>query len=150
MCFLPLDSAWGLCDCSPLLHRRSPSLHRHTNVDQLDSQIAVHGYTCIQMWISWTMGLQSTAQISTNKENCSSGIQKSDSARYMNLAPLSALGHNKHKSPHDTLMIPDPSFMKLSPEVKQGAKWYMEGGGGGGNKQWGKPEHPRAINNFLM
>ena len=37
----------------------SPSLHRHTHVDQLDSGIAVHSYTGIHMWISWTLGLQS-------------------------------------------------------------------------------------------
>ena len=33
----------------------------------LDSGIAVHSYTGIQMSISWTLGLQSIAQISTNK-----------------------------------------------------------------------------------
>ena len=30
--------------------------------------IAVHSYTGIQMWISWTPGLQSIAQASTNKQ----------------------------------------------------------------------------------
>ena len=33
----------------------------------LDSGIAVHSYKGIQMSISWTLGLQSIAQISTNK-----------------------------------------------------------------------------------
>ena len=33
----------------------------------LDSGIAVDSYTGIQMSISWTLGLQSIAQISTNK-----------------------------------------------------------------------------------
>ena len=33
----------------------------------LDSGIAVNSYTGIQMSISWTLGLQSIAQISTNK-----------------------------------------------------------------------------------
>ena len=41
----------GLWDCSP-------SLRRHTNVDQLDYGIAVHPYAGIQMRTSWTMGLQ--------------------------------------------------------------------------------------------
>ena len=36
-------------------------------VRTLDSGIAVHSYTSIQMSISWTLGLQSIAQISTNK-----------------------------------------------------------------------------------
>ena len=35
----------------------------------LDSGIAVHSYTGIQMSISWTLGLQSIAQISTNKHD---------------------------------------------------------------------------------
>ena len=35
----------------------------------LDSGIAVHSYTGIQMWISWTLRLQSIAQISTNKHD---------------------------------------------------------------------------------
>ena len=33
----------------------------------LDFGIAVHSYTGIPMWISWTVGLQSIAQTSTNK-----------------------------------------------------------------------------------
>ena len=33
----------------------------------LDSGIAIHSYTGIQMSISWTLGLQSIAQLSTNK-----------------------------------------------------------------------------------
>ena len=35
----------------------------------LGSGIAVHSYIGIQMWISWTLGLQSIAQISTNKHD---------------------------------------------------------------------------------
>ena len=62
------------------------------------------------MWINWTLGLPS-------------------------IAPLSTLGHNKHKSLDETLMIPnslilDPSFMKHSPEVKQSAEWGMIHGRG--------------------
>ena len=34
----------------------------------LDSGIAVHSCTDIAMWISWTLGLQSIAQTSTNKQ----------------------------------------------------------------------------------
>ena len=37
-------------------------LHKHTNVEHSDSGIAVHPYTGIHMWISWTLGLQSIAQ----------------------------------------------------------------------------------------
>ena len=44
----------GLWDCSP-------SLRRHTNMEQLDSRIAVHPYIGIQRWIGWTLGLQSIA-----------------------------------------------------------------------------------------
>ena len=36
----------------------------------LDSGIAVHSYASIQMWVSWTLGLQSIAQTSTNKQEC--------------------------------------------------------------------------------
>ena len=32
----------------------------------LDSGIAVHSYTVTQMWIGWTLALQSIAQTSTN------------------------------------------------------------------------------------
>ena len=39
----------------------SPFLHRHTNVEQLDSGIAVHPGTGIHMWIGWSLGLQSIA-----------------------------------------------------------------------------------------
>ena len=42
-------------------------------VHTLDSGIAVLSYTGIQMSISWTLGLQSIAQISTNKHD--SGCQ---------------------------------------------------------------------------
>ena len=38
-------------------------------VRTLDSRIAVHYCTGIQMLISWTLGLQSIAQISTNKHD---------------------------------------------------------------------------------
>ena len=31
-------------------------------LNTLDSRIAVHPYTGIQMWISWTLGLQAIAQ----------------------------------------------------------------------------------------
>ena len=34
----------------------------------LDSVIALHSYTGTEMWISWTLGLQSIAQTSTNKQ----------------------------------------------------------------------------------
>ena len=48
----------------------SPFLHRHANVDHLDSGSAVHFYTGMQMWIIWTLGVQSIAQTSTNKQVC--------------------------------------------------------------------------------
>ena len=37
-------------------------------MDELDSGIAVHSYTGTQMWMSWTLGLQSIAQTSTSKQ----------------------------------------------------------------------------------
>ena len=45
----------GLWDCSPFLHK-------HTNVEQLDSGIVVHPYTGIHMCSNWTLGLRSIAQ----------------------------------------------------------------------------------------
>ena len=53
---------WGVTPKNP--KRLFPAGCCHSSpLDTLDSGIAVHPYTGIQMWISWTLGLQSIAQI---------------------------------------------------------------------------------------
>ena len=60
---------FGLWDCSPFLHRNA-------NVDELDYGIAVHSYTGMQMWMSWTMGLQSIAQTKRHSVKVKQGRQQ--------------------------------------------------------------------------
>ena len=50
----------------------------------LDSGIAVHSNTGIQMWISWTLGLQSIAQISTNKYDSGVPVFQQTSSKLVN------------------------------------------------------------------
>ena len=49
----------------------------------LDSEIAVHSYTGIQMSISWTLGLQSIAQISTNKHGSGLPVFQQTSSKHV-------------------------------------------------------------------
>ena len=63
----------------------------------LDSGIAVHSYTGIQMLISWTLGLQSIAQMSTNTQH----INSCNPISMSRTSPLICFG--AHQQPHPNI-----------------------------------------------
>ena len=115
----------------------------------LDSGIAIHSYTGIQMSISWTLGLQSITQISTNKHLLWGTSTTTFEYPCPELAPLSTLGHinshiqismsrtspficfGAHQQPYSTILtlvtIPDASFSESKVRCKLGHETQKRG-----------------------
>ena len=118
----------------------------------LDSGIAVHSYIGIQRSISWTLGLQFIAQISTNKHGSGLPVPPGETfgPRVYSFVPTTNkqnLNHKKtgnpisrtspficfgaHQQPHSTILtlvtIPDASFSESKARCRMGHETRKRG-----------------------